>query len=393
LRSFVRRSIAPHLVVASGRISASAVALAAASSLFCATTLGTPRSASAARIEDLCDVGGVRPNQLIGYGLVVGLNNTGDRGQARFTLQSTAAMLRRLGATIDPAAIQTRNAAAVMVTATLPANASPGMRLDVNVASLGNARSLFGGVLLQTPLYGADRRVYAVAQGPVLVGGFAAAGATGSSVQQNHVTAGRVPEGALVERSVETPRLGANGEVFLQLRDPSFTTAQRIVEAVNAAVGSSVARAVDHGLVRVELPEESRQDVVSFVARLQLLEVEPDAPARVVVDERTGTVALGANVRIGEVAVAQGGLTVEISERLAVSQPGPLAGAGRTAVVPQSDVTATAQPGSLTRIAPTATLQDVVTALNALGARPRDLVPIIQALHRAGALRARIEVQ
>jgi flagellar P-ring protein precursor FlgI len=361
--------------------------------LVVATPIAAPRSASAARIEDLCEVGGVRPNQLIGYGLVVGLNNTGDRGQARFTLQSTAAMLRRLGATIDPAAIQTRNAAAVMVTATLPARASSGMRLDVNVASLGNARSLFGGVLLQTPLYGADRKVYAVAQGPVLVGGFAAAGATGSSVQQNHVTTGRVPEGALVERPVEAPRLGGNGAVFLQLRDPSFTTAQRIVEAVNAAVGTDVARAEDHALVRVELPQESREDVVSFVARLQLLEVEPDAPARVVVDERTGTVALGANVRIGEVAVAQGGLTVEISERVAVSQPNALAGAGQTAVVPQTDVTATAQPGALTRIAPTATLQDVVTALNALGARPRDLVPIFQALHTAGALRARIEVQ
>lgn len=371
----------------------SAVAVLASLTLVVATPCAAPRAVSAARLEDLCEVGGVRPNQLIGYGLVVGLNNTGDRGQARFTLQSTAAMLRRLGATIDPAAIQTRNAAAVMVTATLPARASSGMRLDVNVASLGNARSLFGGVLLQTPLYGADRKVYAVAQGPVLVGGFAAAGATGSSVQQNHVTTGRVPEGALVERPVEAPRLGGNGAVFLQLRDPSFTTAQRIVEAINAAVGSDVARAVDHALVRVELPQESREDVVSFVARLQLLEVEPDAPARVVVDERTGTVALGANVRIGEVAVAQGGLTVEISERVAVSQPNALAGAGQTAVVPQTDVTATAQAGALTRIAPTATLQDVVTALNALGARPRDLVPIFQALHTAGALRARIEVQ
>jgi len=373
-RSSARRLVAALLVVAP---------------LVLATT-----TARATRLEDLCDVGGVRPNQLVGYGLVVGLNQTGDRGVDRFTVQSTAAMLRRLGATVDLETIQNiqmRNAAAVMVTATIPSAATPGVRVDINVASIGNATSLLGGVLLQTPLYGADRRVYAVAQGPVLVGGFTASGNSGSRVQQNHPTSGRVPDGAIVERRVEAPVLGANG-IFLQLREPSFVTAERIVQAIDTALGAGTAQAVDHALVKVTIPATFRTRPVALIAQLSLLEVEADSPARVIVDERTGTVVLGAGVRITEAAVAHGNLTVEIIEQQAVSQPAALA-AGQTAVVDQTEVRAESQAGAVAQLRNTASLQEVVAALNALGARPRDLVSILQALHSAGALRARIEAQ
>lgn len=353
-------------------------------------------SADAARLEELVDVQGIRPNQLIGYGLVVGLNNTGDRGQARFTVQSTAAMLRRLGATIDPNTIQmlnlTRNAAAVMITATLPANASSGMRVDVVVSSLANARSLAGGTLLQTPLYGADRQVYAVAQGPVLVGGYSAQGASGTTVSVNHTTVGRVPEGGIVERPIRQEL--SNEALVLQLREPSFITAQRVVEKLNETFGENSAQAVDSANVRLTVPESFRANPVGLVAQLQTLDVTPDSPARVVIDERTGTIALGENVRISQVAIAQGGLTVEILEQPAVSQPGAFAGPGGvTTTVDQSQVNASLAPGQLRFIDNTASLRDVVAALNALGVRPRDLAPIFQALRTAGALRARIEVQ
>jgi flagellar P-ring protein precursor FlgI len=357
-------------------------------------TLGalTPARASAARILELCEVQGVRENQLVGYGLVVGLNNTGDTGQARFTLQSTAAMLRRLGATVDPAMIRTRNAAAVVVTATLPPSANPGTHVDVTVSSLGNARSLAGGTLLQTPLYGADRQVYAVAQGPLVIGGYGASGRSGSRIQRNHLTAGRVPEGAIVERRVPGNGLPAEGPIVLALREPSFITARRIVEAIEGSLGPGVARAVDSGTVQVTVPEEAADDRVGLLARIQVLDVEPETRARVVIDERTGTVVVGANVRIREVAVAQGGLTVLVNEQPQVSQPNPLA-EGDTATVDSSAVETQLDGGALRRIGPAASLQDVVDALNALGARPRDLIAIFQALRTAGALSAEIEVQ
>ena len=366
-------------------------------------------SAAASPVRDLTEIRGVRENQLVGYGLVVGLNGTGDSGQARFTLQSTAAMLRRLGATIDPSMIQTKNAAAVMITATLPAHAQPGTHLDVTVSSLGNARSLLGGTLLQTPLLGADRNVYAVAQGPVIIGGFSAGGGSGSSVSLNHVTAGRVPAGAIVER--EVPMHAIDGDMIeLSLRDPSFVTASRIVHAIEGELGEGMARAVDSGRVQVRIPEAYRRDRVGLVATIQMLEVEPDAPSRVVIDERTGTVVLGGDVSIGEVAIAQGGLTIEIEERFDVAQPNAF-GAGQTAVVPDTEVRASvssdlAPPstptdanrgvsgnGALAHVPSQATLRDVVAALNALGAGPRDLIAIFQALRSAGALQAELEVQ
>lgn len=345
---------------------------------------------SATRIQDLCEIRGVRENQLVGYGLVVGLNGTGDTGQARFTVQSTAAMLRRLGATLDPSAIQTKNAAAVMVTATLPPHSNPGAHVDLTISSLGNARSLLGGTLLQTPLYGADGAVYVVGQGPVLIGGFSASGGSGSSTQRNHVTVGRVPGGGIVERAA--PRAALGQRVELSLRRPSFVTAQRVVEAINTHFGAESARAVDAGTVRIEVPERLASNVVAAIAEVQQLDVIADVPARVVIDERTGTVVLGADVRIREVAIAQGGLSITIDEEFAVSQPEALAG-GDTAVVPRTAVQATEGRGSLQTVPATASLADVVSALNALGASPRDLVAIFQSLHTAGALEAEIEVQ
>jgi flagellar P-ring protein precursor FlgI len=360
------------------------------------TALSAPRLAHAARVEELCEVSGARANQLIGYGLVVGLNNTGDTGQSRFTVQSTAAMLRRLGATVDQRAIQTKNAAAVMVTATLPPFSSPGVKVDVTVSSLGNARSLFGGTLLQTPLFGGDKRVYAVAQGPVLVGGYAAQGITGSSVQKNHTTAGRVPEGAIVERQVPVAGLG-QGPVLLSLREPSFVNARRIATAIEAALGPGSAAPLDGGRVEVRTPDQYKSDPVGLLAAVSLVEVEPDSSARVVIDERTGTVVVGSAVRISEVAIAQGGLTIEIQESRAVSQPSAysMGGQATTTVVPQTEIKVDqgGAPNVLAHVKPSATLKDLVDALNAIGVKPRDLIAIFQALRSAGALSARIEVQ
>jgi flagellar P-ring protein precursor FlgI len=353
-----------------------------------------PARAFATRVEELCDVSGVRSNQLIGYGLVVGLNNTGDTGQSRFTVQSTAAMLRRLGATVDQKAITTKNAAAVMITATLPPYAQPGMRVDVTVSSLGNARSLFGGTLLQTPLYGADKRVYAVAQGPVLTGGFTAQGVTGTSYTRNHTTAGRVPEGALVERQVPLPDMG-EGPLVLNLREPSFVNATRIVAAIDAALGAGTATALDGGRVQIKLTSQYEKNPVGLLAAVQVIEVDPDSSAKVVIDERTGTVVVGAAVRISEVAIAQGSLTVEIMEQQLVSQPSAFTSRGnaQTAVVPSSQVEVSQGSGALTHVKGSASLKELVDALNAVGVRPRELIAIFQALRTAGALQARVEVQ
>jgi flagellar P-ring protein FlgI len=345
-----------------------------------------PAAAHASRIEELCDVKGVRPNQLIGYGLVVGLGGTGDSGQARFTVQSTAAMLRRLGATIDPGSIQTKNAAAVMVTATLPPYGNPGTRVDVLVSSLGNAKSIEGGTLLQTPLLGADRNVYAVAQGALLVGGFSAEGA-GNSVKKNYTTVGRVPMGAIVERRAPTPEIG-KGPLMLQLRTPSFITASRIVAAINTELGSTAAQALDSGTISLK----TDKDVVGLLARIQVLDVQVNTPARIVIDERTGTIVVGAGVRIAEVAIAQGGLTVEVSRTPLVSQPNVLS-QGQTRVVEETKLTATEGVGTVHLMPPSASLSEVVQALNALGAQPRSLIAIFEALRSAGALQAEIEVQ
>jgi flagellar P-ring protein FlgI len=347
-----------------------------------------PALAHASRIAELCDVRGVRPNQLIGYGLVVGLGGTGDLGQARFTVQSTAAMLRRLGATIDPTSIQTRNAAAVMVIATLPAAANPGGRIDVVVSSIGNARSIEGGTLLQTPLYGADRVVYAVAQGPLLIGGFQVE-SFGNMVRNNAITVGRVPMGAIIERPA--PSAGIGGDtITLQLRAPSFVTANRIALAINQELGEGSAQALDSGTIRMKVSTDQKKDPVALMARVQLLQVDADSPVRVVVDERTGTVVLGAGVVIAEVAIAQGGLTVQIQKTPMVSQPNSFA-QGTTQVVEQTQLAADVEAGTMHHLQASANLGEVVTALNLLGAKPRNL--IFEALRTAGALTADLEVQ
>jgi flagellar P-ring protein precursor FlgI len=352
----------------------------------------TATTAHASRVSELADVVGVRENQLVGYGLVVGLANTGDTGASRFTLQSVAAMLRRLGATIDPAMIQTRNAAAVMVTATLPPSANPGAPIDVTVSSLGNARSLQGGTLLQTPLLGADGLVYAVAQGSLMLGGFGASGASGSSATHNHLTAGRVPGGGIVERRAPGSDLVEQGPLLLSLRSPSFVTARRLADAVDAAIGAGTATALDASIVSIEVPATYTADRVGLLARVMMVEVEPPASARVVIDERTGTVVVGAAVRLRQAAVAHGGLTVQIAESTSVSQPLPL-GAGATVAAPSTEIAIGEESGALHTLPASASLEDVVAAMNMLGATPRDLITIFQALHRAGALDAELEVQ
>lgn len=347
--------------------------------------------AHASRIAELVDVRGIRPNQLIGYGLVVGLAGTGDTGQAKFTIQSTAAMLRRLGATIDPKSIQTKNAAAVMVIATLPANANPGARIDVVVSSMGNAKSIESGTLLQTPLYGADRVVYAVAQGPLLLGGFQVESG-GTAVKQNAITVGRVPMGGIVERPAPKANTVEGDTITLQLRSPSFVTASRIAAAINTELGNGVAQAVDGGTIKLQVNDDQKKDPVSLLARIQLLQVDADAPVRVVIDERTGTVVLGAGVQISEVAIAQGGLTVQIQRTPLVSQPNAF-GQGTTTTVEQNQVSATVEGGAIQHVRSSANLGEVVQALNMLGAKPRNLIAIFEALRSAGALTADIEVQ
>lgn len=356
-----------------------------------ATTL--PASdAHASRIMEICDIEGVRPNQLIGYGIVVGLANTGDTGSARFTQQSVAAMLRRLGATIDPAMVGTRNAAAVMVTATIPASSRPGTRIDVTVSSLGNARSLVGGTLLQTPLLGADGTVYAAAQGSLVIGGFGASGASGSSATLNHLTAGSVPDGAIVERAAPGAELPLEGPVVLTLRDPSFVTSRRIADAIDALLGAGVAHPVDGGSVEVYVPVAYDADRVGLIAQLVELEVDPELPARVVIDERTGTVVVGEGVRLHTAAVAHGGLMVAISESTAVTPAMPFTTSDAVAA-PSTEIVVADVPGTLHYLPAATALHDVVNALNALGASPRDLVSILEALHSAGALEAEIVVE
>jgi flagellar P-ring protein precursor FlgI len=360
--------------------------------LAAASALGA-RESRADRIGDLCDVVGVRDNQLIGYGVVTGLNGTGDDISAPFATQSLLAMMRRLGVQIDPVQFRLRNVAAVVVTATIPPFARSGARLDIAVSSMGNGRSLQGGVLLQTPLYGADMHVYAVAQGPLVIGGYEARGGTGSTVRTNVTTTGRVPGGALVEREIPTKYV-RDGTLMLALRQPDFTTAHRVVTAIERDLGAGSAAAVDGGALRVKAPLAYRDRTVELLARLNALEVAPNNAARVVINERTGTIVAGGDVRIAPVAIAQGGITIVIKESLGVSQPNPF-GTGTTTVVPQTEVTPTeeAKTPTMTYIDGAASLADVSHALSTLGVGPRELASILQAMKAAGALRAEVVVQ
>ncbi len=348
-------------------------------------------SAKAEGLLDLCDVVGARDNQLVGYGIVTGLNGTGDDASVPFAAQSLKSLLRRLGVQVDQKQLRLRNVAAVMVTATIPPFSRPGSRLDVTVSSIGNARSLTGGVLVQTPLRGADRRVYAVGQGALVVGGFSASGASGSSVSSNSTRTARVPNGALIEREIST-EFAPKGKVTLALRDPSFVNAARIAEAVQNAFGAENAVALDGGAVEIKLPENLRKSPVSALAQLSSIDVEPQSEARVVINERTGTIVAGGDVRLSPVAIAQGGITISISETRNVSQPN-LLGGGDTAVTPDSVVEATEAQPAFTYVDGAATLADVAQAISTFGVTPRELASILQALKAAGALRAKVIIQ
>lgn len=346
--------------------------------------------ARAERLKELATVQGVRDNPIIGYGLMVGLDGTGDQTmQTPFTTQSLSNMLAQLGVTIPEGKnMQLKNVAAVMVTATLPPFVRPGQSIDVTVSSMGNAKSLRGGTLLMTPLKGADGQVYALAQGNMVVGG-AGASANGSKVQINQLSSGRIPNGALVERAVEAP-VGGDGAFTLELNRSDFGTAQRAADAINRQFPGS-ADAMDARVIRVRAPD-SPTERVSFLARLESLEVTPtQAPARVVINARTGSVVMNQAVRVNDCAIAHGSLSVVINTEPVISQPAPFSG-GNTVAVPTSQISLNQGSGALQVVRGGASLADVVKGLNALGANPQDLVSILQAMKSAGALRAELEI-
>jgi flagellar P-ring protein precursor FlgI len=361
------------------------------SHLFFLILAAHPVETSAARLKDIATVKGVRTNQLMGYGLVIGLNGTGDGTGTKFTTQSLVNMLERLGIHALPDQVKVKNVAAVMVTADFPPFARIGNSLDVLVSSIGDAQSLQGGTLMMTTLKGIDNQTYAVAQGPLLVGGFASSGEAGGGVQKNHPTVGRIPGGATIEREIpfEFNRLG---ELVISLHEPDFTTAERLAKAINAKLGGEKAHASDPGTVKIDLPGGDHQDLVSLVASLEQLEVNPDRRAKVILAERTGTVIIGENVRVSPVAIAHGNLSVEIKEKKDVSQPAPFAQRGKTVVTKESSVSVTEEQRRLLLVESGASLGELVKALNAIGVSPRDLITVFQAIKAAGALQADLEI-
>jgi len=348
-------------------------------------------SASAARIKDLAAVKGIRSNQLTGYGLIVGLDGTGDKSGTRFTKRSLVNMLKRMGIEVNPAMVRVKNVAAVMVTAKMPPFARAGNRIDVLVSSIGDAQSLVGGTLLLAQLKGADGKVYALAQGPISVGGFGAQGASGSTVTKNHLLAGRITDGATVEREIPVA-FPEKKSLTLTLFNPDFTTAMRMSESINNAVGETVSRPVDSGTLQLSVPESYHDHVPVFLAKLESLHVEPDSVARIVVNEKTGTVVIGEKVRISTVAVAHGNLSISIKESLNVSQPLPFSRGGQTVVTPESDVEVEEPKEKLMIVEAGASIGELVRALNAIGVTPRDLISIFQSIKAAGALQAELEI-
>ena len=359
--------------------------------LFASAALWWPASANATRLKEVASVQGVRTNQLVGYGLVVGLDGTGDQTTSTpFTTQSINALLQQMGVTVPAGtSMQLKNVAAVMVTAQLPPFAQPGQQIDVNVSSLGNSKSLRGGMLIATPLKGADGQIYALAQGSLIVGG-AGASAAGSKVQINHLSAGRVPEGATVERAVATPL--AQGEFLqLDLKANDYNTAREVARAVNAKMGAGTAQPMDGRVVRVRMPTDPNARV-AFMADIENLPLELTAPAaKVVINARTGSVVVNQSVTLNACAVAHGNLTVTINSTPVVSQPSPLSG-GTTVSKDKAEITIRQEPGSLIQLPNSSKLADVVKALASLGATPQDLLAILQAMKTAGALNAEIEV-
>lgn len=361
--------------------------------------LSAVTEALAVRIKDITDVAGVRSNSLVGYGLVIGLAGTGDKTGTLFTVQSLASMLTRMGITVDPNKVKVKNVAAVMVTAKLPPFAKPGSRLDVTLSSLGDASTLQGGSLLMTPLKGPDQVVYVVAQGEVSVGGFV--GGDADKVQKNHPTVGRIPTGGTVEREVPIA-FNEKGTISFMLRDPDFTTAIRVANVINREMRKispasatqgfpPPAHAIDSSSIDVEVPEEYKGRIVEFLSTLESLDVKIDSVAKVVVNERAGTIVMGSNVRISDVAIAHGNLTIEVKTEPQVSQPSAFAG-GTTVETTKETTIVTEEPAKVLLFKSGPTIGTLVAALKAIGVSPRDLISILQAIKVAGALEAQLEI-
>jgi flagellar P-ring protein FlgI len=361
----------------------------AAMAALVAMLIGTVPACAGSRIKDLVNIEGVRENQLIGYGLVVGLNRTGDfLNNIPFTKQSLQAMLERLGVNIRGQTINTGNVAAVMVTANLPAFGTQGTPIDVTVSALGDAKSLQGGTLLVTPLLGADGNVYAVAQGSIAISGFQAEGEA-AKIVRGVPTVGRITNGAIIEREIEF-QLNRLNTLKLALRNPDFTTAKRIAAAINDFIGGPTAEPLDPSTVEISIPHKYQGNVIALLTEIEQLQVVPDLGARIIIDERSGVIVMGREVRVSTVAVAQGNLTVTISETPQVSQPAPLT-RGQTRVVPRTRVGVQEDGKKLALVSEGVSLQQVVDGLNALGIGPRDLIAILQAIKAAGAIQADIE--
>jgi len=360
-----------------------AVILSAALILTCCAT------AHAIRIKDVAGIKGVRQNQLVGYGIIVGLDGTGDDDKTGFSRQSLVSMLEKMGIVVDVKSVKVDNMAAVMVTANLPPFSKSGSRVDVNVASIGNAKSIQGGTLLMTPMKAPNGEVYAVAQGPISIGGFSFGGAAGGGVQKNHPTVGLIPGGAIIEKEVPVD-LSKKTNLEISLNQPDFTTCLRMAETISSHAGTK-AEAMDAGTVSVTIPDSYLDNKVAFIAGIEALEIQIDTRAKIVLNERTGTVVMGDNVRISTVAVSHGNLSIVIKEQSQVSQPLPFS-QGQTVVTPQTEVRVEEQKSNLVLMQAGASIGDVVRGLNAMGVSPRDLIAIIQAIKAAGALQADLEI-
>lgn len=351
----------------------------------------TPATATAVvRVKDIATFQGAQPVPLIGYGLVIGLNKTGDRRQTIFSAQTLANMLQRFGVTVPAEQIKIENIAAVLVTAELPPFVRQGGRLDVTASSIGDARSLQGGTLIATPLRGPDGTIHALAQGPLSIGGFGG-GSGGNAVTVNHLTVGRVPSGALVQVG-QRVEIAASPQIVLALRDADFGNAHRLAVTISDELGGTSAKAVDPSTVSVDVPAVYQQSIPDLMARIEALPLRIDQPSRVVINERTGTVVIGGGVRLGAAAVAHGNLSVRISTRFTASQPAPFAKTGETVVLPEEKVDVAEGDAKLVNLGTGTTLDEVVRALNALGATPRDIIAILQALRAAGALQAEVVI-
>jgi flagellar P-ring protein precursor FlgI len=348
------------------------------------------RSMAASRIKDIASFEGVRDNQLVGYGLVVGLNGSGDRSQTFFSTQTLANMLLRSGVTINPQQVRVKNIAAVMVTATLPPFIRQGSRIDVTVSSIGDAQNIQGGVLIMTPLLATNNQVYVTAQGEVTLGGFSAGG-TANRVQTNHPTVGRIPNGGLVEKDVAVDFSG-KAQLNLVLKQNDFTTVSRAVRAINQSSGSNVASAIDGRTIAIKVPSDYGSHIIDFMSMVENATMDIDMPAKVVLNERTGTIVMGKDVRISEVSIIHGSLSLQVGTLFNVSQPAPFSQGGQTTVVPDKSISVQEEKGRTVTLREGASVEEVVRALNAVGAGPRDVISILQAIKAQGALQAELEI-